>query len=165
MKRFSEWQKESIGEGINPTDIDSSGMDQDLDNTGVPFDMDAFNKVTMTDRERDELDREYQKKIFDLMKLGDSQDPSDIDPTKGPEGETTGGTVDQAIHDFLSGKNQAMKKWGDKYTREREDVPVNMPSTAFIQDKKKFFTPRTDTFAPGGNADKSSDVIDQEKTA
>lgn len=171
MKRFIKWQdditpkkeKEVKEEGINPTDIDSAGKDQDLANTGVPFSGDAINKVASIDKERDELERDYQVKLWGMMnKKQPSDDPCDIDPTKGPHGETPGGILDKTLRDYLMSKIKSADEQAKKLDREREDVVVKTTSTYFIDDKKGIFTPRRDAKSTNGNADKSTNIIDKE---
>lgn len=171
MKKFIKWQndtstenqEEKQEEGVNPTDIDSAGNDQDLNNTGIPYNGDAINKSTFVDKEKDELEREYQKKLWNMMnKKTPSDDPSDIDPTKGPQGETPGGILDKTIRDYLMKKIKLADKQAIKEKQARAEIPVKTTSTYFIDDKKRLFSPRGDAKATDGNVDKSTKVIDEE---
>ncbi len=158
MRSFKSWKEElaSKKEGVNPTDIDSAGMDQDLDNTGIPYDRDAIEKVALIDRERDEIDREYQKKLFDkaFPKKPENDDPNDLDVTKGPQGETKGGTIDANIKTYLMNKFDKENARRSKSRAEREKVNAKVSSTFFRQDQD---ASRNDTGVTGGNADKHSE--------
>jgi len=153
MKSFKNWKEKS--EGVNPTDIDSAGMDQDLDNVGIPYDQEAIEKVALVDRERDEIDREYQKKLFDkaFPQKPVNDDPNDIDPTQGPQGETQGGTIDANIRSYLMDKLDKENKRRHKSRAEREKINAKLTSTFFRQDQD---ASRNDTGVVGGNADKHS---------
>ena len=146
MKSFGEWLKNSadtageveVAEGVNPTDVDSVGKDQDLDNAGVPFDGEAIEKAAAVDRERDEIERAYQLKLHNLMQKKSAA--SDDDPAKGPEGQTTGGTIDKTIRKYLADKVAEMGKWQDRDNEARADVPVKATGTAFLKDPNHFFS-------------------------
>ena len=156
MKSFKSWKEESDNkqEGANPTDIDSAGMDQDLDNVGTPFDQEAIEKTALVDRERDENDRDYQRQLFDKMFQNmPKDDPNDIDVTAGPQGETGGGTVDGKIRSYLMDKLEKEKARQMKSRAEREKINVKTTSTFFRQDQD---ASRNDTGVVGGNADKHS---------
>ncbi|MFW5794002.1 MAG: hypothetical protein ACOCV1_00835 [Bacillota bacterium] len=157
MKPFSEWDKELKKEGTNPTDIDSAGNDQDLDNTGVPYDLDAAEQIALKTKEQEESDREYQKKIYDLMRKSSEKES---DPTKGPEGETKGGMVNKAIKKYLTDQVEKDNKFKKDRDKTREDIPVKITSTYFRQSQQP---PRFDARAENGNADKHGPIIDKER--
>lgn len=160
MKKWSNWKNKF--EGVNPTDIDSAGMDQDLDNVGVPFDGEEINKVSQVNSEREQIERDYQKKIWDLMnKKNHNDDPNDIDPTQGPKGETPEGVVDDQIKKYLQKRYDDMDVWGIKSSQQRSKVPVKTSSSYFMQDKNNNFSPRNDIYVQG-NADRHTDTIDKE---
>lgn len=168
MKRFIKWQEDMFGktepevkeEGVNPTDVDSAGMDQDLDNAGVPYDFKTAEELASGDKGSDEAERDYQLQIFQMMiKSTPKDDPNDVDPTKGPQGHTSGGTIDKAIMDFLKKSYEDKDEKVKDVEKLRDRIPVKTTSTAFRQDDR---TPRNDVNPEGGNADKSTDILDQE---
>jgi hypothetical protein len=168
MKRFIKWQEDmfnkteapEVKEGVNPTDVDSAGMDQDLDNAGVPYDLKTAEELASGDRGRDEAERDYQLQIFQMMiKSTPKDDPNDIDPTQGPQGHTSGGSVDKAIMDFLKKSYEDKDEKAKDVEKLRGRIPVKTISTAFRQDRK---VARNDINPEGGNADKSNDVLDEE---
>jgi len=155
MKKFSEY----ILEGIEPTEIDTAGTDQNLDNVGTPYIDKEFNKTVDDLDDEEKIEREYQKKIFDLMKKNQPEtDPSKLDPTQGPEGETSGGIVDGAVRKYLKDMYKKVDDSREKVHVQRNKVNVKTTSTYFMQDKKKLFSPRNDEFKDA-NADLSSDSI------
>ena len=150
--------KEFVSEGVQPTDADTAGKDQHPENNpGVPFDGEAINKVAGIEKERERDEREYQKNIFDLMmkKFGQSSKDNDSqDPTKGPSGETSGGTIDDIVKKYLASKMEKQAQNYGKSNDVRAEVPVKTTSTMFRPEKR----PRED--AKDAKRDKHRDVAD-----
>lgn len=163
MITFKDWQKNNasteVEEGVNPTDFDSVGMDQDLRNAGVPFDGQSMNTAADAVRDRDDVEREYQIKLHALVQkrsqMSCEDDPNKTDPTAGPRGETSGGTVDANIRRYLKNKVDAMKAQWDKENKARAAVPVKATGTGFKKDPRGVY--KRDDEDPG--VDKSGTDI------
>jgi len=155
MRKFIKWQNDTSTkkEGVNPTDIDSAGNDQDLDNIGMPYNDDAINQLNSSDKERDDLEKKYQKKLWDLINKNKHSDKND---TKYDD------TLDKTIKDYLTKKTKLADEQAAKNEKIRSKIPIKTTSTHFIDDKKGMFTPRRDIKFNSGSADKSTDVIDKE---
>lgn len=154
-------EKEEIKEeGVNPTDVDSAGIDQDLNNTGVPFDIKSAEDIYLKTKAAEESDREYQKKIFELMMKG--QDTEE-DPTKGPQGSTSGGIINDKVREYI--KNQMEKEKNDNNDINHSRATVNplSPYTQFIADPNGWNSRGPEMRVKGGFADKHSKKIDEEK--
>lgn len=169
MKKFSQWNNKDVKEeGVNPTDPNSAGSDQSLDNVGVPFHYPAAEKVALFQSEEERNSKEYQKALHDLMnkrgkeKKTAAEEEAD-DPTKAAHGTTEGGTLDAKLKSYLKDYIEKEKEIRAKLEKERNAVDIKSPSGIFIPDPKGLFSPRTDINPKGGNADKHGETIEQEQ--
>jgi hypothetical protein len=76
-------------------------------------------------------------------------DPSKTDPTVGPEGETSGGTVDANIRRYLRDKTKAMSAQQKRENKARAAVPVKLTGTGFLRDRANLF--KRDDKNPGAD--------------
>lgn len=155
-------------EGVNPTDTDSAGKDQHPDNNpGIPFNGPAIDSVIAVEKEKDESEREYQMALHNIMNkrsedIKYSEDPNIKNPDEGPEGHTSGGTIDDDARDIIKKHIEIMDDIYDKENSLRREVPIKTTSTMFRQDRYGQYTPREDD-KTDVNQDKSGPAASQLK--
>lgn len=135
-------------EGVNPTDFDSAGKDQDPENYGIPYHDEEMKKLVDKKLNRKKTERGFADQI--AKEKPEETDPNKLDPTAPAKKDYI--KDNKLFAKYLDDSDKALED-EDKIAKE---VPVKTTRTMFRYDREGQYSPRGDT--DDVQADKSNPV-------